>query len=68
MAGIAQPVQQRATGLTTRFQFSSFSFVLYSYVLLTSLCINIFAFCINVTHSVFCTTYVLLFTYCSLFM
>jgi hypothetical protein len=51
----------------------SFSFVLLSYVLLTSLCINVFAFykytfCINVTHSVFCTTYVLLLTHCSLFM
>jgi hypothetical protein len=62
--GIAQAVQQRATGLMAWVQFpgiSSFSFVLFSYVLLTSLCIN-------VMHSVFCTTYVLLFTYCSFFM
>jgi hypothetical protein len=50
---------------------SSFSFVLFSYVLLTSLCINDFAFCtfcITLTRSAFCTTYVLLFTYCSLFV
>jgi hypothetical protein len=49
MVGIAQPVQQRAVGLTARVQFSgisSFSFLLFSYVLLTSLCINVFAFCI----------------------
>jgi hypothetical protein len=26
---------------------------------------HVFAFCITVTHSVFCGTYVLLFTYCS---
>jgi hypothetical protein len=50
--------------LTALVQFSgisSFSFVLFSYVSLTSLCINVFAFCtfcITVTHSVFCTTYV----------
>jgi hypothetical protein len=57
--------------LPARIQFygiSSFPFVLFSYVLLSSLCINIFAFCVNVTHSVFCTTYVLLFMYCSLFI
>jgi hypothetical protein len=43
MVGIAQPVEQRATDLTARVQFSgitSFSFVLFSYALLTSLCIN----------------------------
>jgi hypothetical protein len=33
-------------------------------LLLTSLYINVFTFCITVSHSVFCTTYVLLFTYC----
>jgi hypothetical protein len=67
MVGVAQPVQQRATGLTARVRFPgicSFSFVLFSYALHTSLCINVFAFCIfciSVKHSVFCTTYVLLF-------
>jgi hypothetical protein len=62
MVGIAQPVEQRV-------QFSgisSFSYVLFSYVLLTSLSINVFAFCINIKHFVFCTTHALLFTYCSL--
>jgi hypothetical protein len=37
MVGIAQPVEQRAIGLTVRVQFygiTSFSFVLFSYVLL----------------------------------
>jgi hypothetical protein len=49
MVAIAQPVQQRAIGLKARVRFSgisSFSFLLFSYVLLTSLCINVFAFCI----------------------
>jgi hypothetical protein len=72
MVGIAQPVQQRAIGLTARFLFSgisSFSFVLFSYVLLTFLCIKVFAFCtfcINVTHSVFCTSYVRFIGYVTL--
>jgi hypothetical protein len=49
LVGIAQPVLQRAISLTARVRFpgiSSFSFVLFPYVLLTSLCINVFAFCI----------------------
>jgi hypothetical protein len=59
MVGIAHPVWQRAMGLTARVQFSgisSFSFVLFSYVLLTSLCINVFAFC------TFCIMYYLCIT------
>jgi hypothetical protein len=64
MVAIAQPVQQQPMCLTARVRFpgiSSFSWVLFFYVLLTSLCIT-------VMHSVFCTTYVLLFTYYLLFM
>jgi hypothetical protein len=56
VVGIAQ---QRAMCLKSRVRFpgiSSFSFVLFSYVLLTSSYINVFAFCIfciTVMRSVF---------------
>jgi hypothetical protein len=54
--------------LKARARFSSISNVFIGSVFL---CINVSAFrifCITVTHSVFCITYVLLFTHCSLFI
>jgi hypothetical protein len=59
MCGIAQPVQQRAVGLKARVRFSgisSFSFLLFSYVSLTSLCkmslhsVLLMCYCLLIVH------------------
>jgi hypothetical protein len=68
-AGIAASYKLNGPGSVS--WYFQISLVLFSYVLLTSSCIHGFAFCkfyITITHSVFCTTYILLFTYCSLFV
>jgi hypothetical protein len=65
MVGIAQPVQQRATGLTAlKFSgISSFSFVLFSCVLLMYFFFLHFVLMLRILYSVLLTV-----LYCSLFM
>jgi hypothetical protein len=59
MVGIAQLIKQRAVDLMAQVRLSgisSFPLVLFSYLLLTFLCINVFAFC------TFCILYYLCIT------